>query len=32
IDADQVARLAQPLSKNGYGRYLLNLLKRTSFA
>jgi len=26
IDADAVARLADPLKKNGYGRYLLNLL------
>lgn len=26
IDAEQLARLAEPLSKNGYGRYLLNLL------
>lgn len=31
IDADQIARLAQPLTKNGYGRYLLNILKNTSF-
>lgn len=27
IDAEQIARLAQPLVKNGYGRYLMNLLK-----
>lgn len=26
IDADALARLADPLKKNGYGRYLLNLL------
>jgi glucose-1-phosphate thymidylyltransferase len=26
IDADQVRRLAQPLARNGYGRYLLRLL------
>jgi glucose-1-phosphate thymidylyltransferase len=26
IDADTLARLADPLKKNGYGRYLLNLL------
>ena len=26
IDAEQLARLAEPLSKNGYGRYLLTLL------
>jgi len=26
IDAAQVARLAKPLEKNGYGRYLLNLI------
>jgi glucose-1-phosphate thymidylyltransferase len=26
IDAEQVQKLAQPLSKNGYGKYLLNLL------
>ena len=28
IDADQVTKLAIPLSKNGYGQYLLNLLKK----
>jgi len=28
IDAEQVQRLAQPLSKNGYGQYLLRLLKQ----
>jgi len=27
IDAAQLQRLAEPLSKNGYGRYLMNLLK-----
>jgi glucose-1-phosphate thymidylyltransferase len=27
IAADELARLATPLSKNGYGHYLLNLLK-----
>jgi glucose-1-phosphate thymidylyltransferase len=27
IDAEQIARLAQPLVKNGYGRYLLSLVK-----
>ena len=27
IDAEQVKRLAQPLAKNDYGRYLLNLVK-----
>lgn len=26
IDAEQVARLAKPLEKNGYGRYLLGML------
>ncbi|MCD9098581.1 glucose-1-phosphate thymidylyltransferase RfbA [Luteimonas fraxinea] len=28
IDGEQLERLATPLSKNGYGRYLLDLLKR----
>ena len=28
IDADHLRRLAQPLSKNGYGRYLLDLIDR----
>lgn len=28
IDGEQLQRLAQPLSKNGYGEYLLNLLNR----
>lgn len=28
IDRDQLAKLAEPLSKNGYGQYLQNLLKR----
>lgn len=27
IDAEQLERLAQPLSKNGYGQYLLGLLR-----
>jgi glucose-1-phosphate thymidylyltransferase len=27
IDADQVRKLAEPFNKNGYGQYLLNLLK-----
>ena len=27
INAEQVAKLAQPLAKNGYGQYLLRLLK-----
>lgn len=27
IDADQVERLAQPLAKNGYGRYLLRIIR-----
>jgi len=27
IDAEALLKLAKPLSKNGYGRYLLNLLK-----
>ncbi len=27
ISAEQLMRLAQPLAKNGYGQYLLNLLK-----
>ncbi len=27
IDAEQLENLAQPMKKNGYGRYLLNLLK-----
>ncbi|PRH11692.1 glucose-1-phosphate thymidylyltransferase, partial [Burkholderia multivorans] len=26
IDAEQVQKLAQPLAKNGYGKYLLNIL------
>jgi len=28
IDADQVRNLADPLKKNGYGQYLLNLMKQ----
>lgn len=31
IDAAQVERLAQPLSKNGYGRYLLRVIKESVF-
>jgi glucose-1-phosphate thymidylyltransferase len=27
IDAAQIQRLAAPLAKNGYGQYLLSLLK-----
>jgi glucose-1-phosphate thymidylyltransferase len=27
IDAAQLEKLAQPLAKNGYGQYLLRLLK-----
>jgi len=27
IDADQVRKLAEPLKKNGYGQYLLNIIK-----
>ena len=27
IDSEQVKKLAQPLKKNGYGKYLLNLIK-----
>ena len=27
IDAEQLRRLADPLTKNGYGQYLLNLLE-----
>ena len=27
INAKQVRKLAEPLKKNGYGRYLLNLIK-----
>ncbi len=30
IDADQVARLAKPMDKTGYGRYLQNLIKQDS--
>jgi glucose-1-phosphate thymidylyltransferase len=28
IDANQVKKLAEPLQKNGYGQYLLNLIKK----
>jgi len=31
IDADKLARLAEPLKKNGYGRYLLSLLSDQIF-
>ncbi len=31
IDAAQVERLAQPLKKNGYGKYLLNMLNERLF-
>ena len=31
IDAAQLERLAQPLAKNGYGQYLLRLLKERAF-
>ena len=27
VDAAQIQKLATPLAKNGYGQYLLNLLK-----
>ena len=29
IDANQVRKLAEPLRKNGYGQYLLNLIKES---
>jgi glucose-1-phosphate thymidylyltransferase len=31
IDAAQVERLAQPMLKNGYGQYLMKLLRETTF-
>lgn len=31
IDAEQLERLAQPLAKNGYGKYLLQVLKEKIF-
>lgn len=31
IDAKQLEKLAQPLTKNGYGQYLLQVLKETVF-
>lgn len=31
IDGDAVARLAAPLAKNGYGQYLLRMLKETVY-
>ena len=32
IDAEALQRLAQPLQKSGYGRYLLNILNERVFA
>ncbi len=32
IDAEQLEALAQPLKKNGYGQYLLNILNEDSWA
>lgn len=31
IDADQLKKLAQPLTKNGYGQYLMRILKETVY-
>jgi len=31
IDAKALEALAQPMLKNGYGRYLLNLLRENTF-
>jgi glucose-1-phosphate thymidylyltransferase len=31
IDAAQLERLADPLRKNGYGQYLLNVLRERVF-
>lgn len=31
IDADQLKKLAQPLTKNGYGQYLIRILKETVY-
>ncbi|HNB46475.1 MAG TPA: glucose-1-phosphate thymidylyltransferase, partial [Burkholderiaceae bacterium] len=31
IDAEQLERLAQPMLKNGYGQYLMKLLRETVF-
>ena len=31
IDAEQLTQLAQPMAKNGYGQYLLRLLKEKSY-
>ena len=31
IDAEQLERLAKPLAKNGYGQYLLGLLKQRAY-
>ncbi|MDX1902829.1 MAG: glucose-1-phosphate thymidylyltransferase, partial [Thermonemataceae bacterium] len=30
IDAEQLQKIAQPLTKSGYGQYLLNILKQTN--
>jgi glucose-1-phosphate thymidylyltransferase len=30
VDSEQLAKLAQPLAKNGYGQYLLGLLKEST--
>jgi glucose-1-phosphate thymidylyltransferase len=32
IDAGQLETLAQPLTKNGYGQYLLKILKERTFS
>ena len=31
IDAEQVLRLAEPLKKNGYGQYLVNIINERIF-
>ncbi len=31
IDATQLERLAQPLLKNGYGQYLMKVLRERAF-
>jgi len=31
IDGEQVLRLAEPLKKNGYGQYLVNIIKEKIF-
>ena len=28
IDAEEVEKLAEPMKNNGYGQYLLNIVKR----